>query len=118
MIGPWTLEVGDQKEKFSALTIIDLVTNLVEIVRVNSKTTAAITAHFVNTFLLERANIAHQNRNLIMEAAIKQLAHIEATIHTYASIKRIMHQLTYHPGLTSIQIPMEDKSYKTIMDPK
>jgi hypothetical protein len=31
--------------------IIDLVTNLVELVRVNSKTAAAITAHFVNTWL-------------------------------------------------------------------
>jgi transposase InsO family protein len=51
MIGPWTLEVSDRKKKFSALTIIDLVTNLVEIVHVNSKTTAAITAHFVNTWL-------------------------------------------------------------------
>jgi Integrase zinc binding domain len=51
MIGPWTLEVSDRKEKFSALTIIDLVTNLVETVHVNSKTTAAITAHFVSTWL-------------------------------------------------------------------
>jgi hypothetical protein len=31
--------------------VINLVTNLVEIVHVNSKTTAAITAHFVNTWL-------------------------------------------------------------------
>jgi RNase H-like domain found in reverse transcriptase/Integrase zinc binding domain len=44
MIGPWTLEVSDRNKKFSALTIINLVTNLVEIVCVNSKTTAAITA--------------------------------------------------------------------------
>jgi hypothetical protein len=51
MIGPWTLEVGDRTEKFSALTIIDLVTTLVEIVRVNNKTTAAVTAHFVNAWL-------------------------------------------------------------------
>jgi hypothetical protein len=42
-------------------------------------------------FLLERANIAHQNGNLTMEAAIKKLAQIEATIQTYASIKRVMH---------------------------
>jgi hypothetical protein len=69
-------------------------------------------------FLLERAEIAHQNGNLTMEAAIKQLAHIEATIHTYASIKRVMHRTTYQPGLTSIRIPTEDVSYKTIMDPK
>jgi transposase InsO family protein len=51
MIGPWTLEVGDRTEKFSALTIIDLVTNLVEIVLVNNKTTAAVTAHFINAWL-------------------------------------------------------------------
>jgi hypothetical protein len=66
-------------------------------------------------FLLERANIAHQNGNLTMEAAIKQLAHIEATIQTYASIKKVMHRSTYQPGLTSIRIPMEDRSYKTMI---
>jgi hypothetical protein len=50
MIGPWTLEVGNRTEKFSALTIINLVTNLVKIVCVNIKTTAAVTAHFVNAW--------------------------------------------------------------------
>jgi hypothetical protein len=48
MIGPWTI---DKTEKFSTLTIIDLVTNLVEIVHVMNKTSAAITAHFVNVWL-------------------------------------------------------------------
>jgi hypothetical protein len=51
MIGPWTIEVGDRKEKFSALMIIDFVTNLVEIVCVTNKTSAAVTAHFVNAWL-------------------------------------------------------------------
>jgi uncharacterized protein CbrC (UPF0167 family) len=51
MIGPWTIEVGNQTEKFSALMIIDLVTNLVEIVCVTNKISAAITAHFVNAWL-------------------------------------------------------------------
>jgi hypothetical protein len=32
LIGPWTLQVGDQKHTFSALTMIDMVTNLVEVV--------------------------------------------------------------------------------------
>jgi transposase InsO family protein len=50
MIGP-TLEVGDRSEKFRALTIIDLVTNLVEIVHVNNTTSAAVTAHFINAWL-------------------------------------------------------------------
>jgi hypothetical protein len=51
MIGPWTLEVGNRSEKFSALTIIDLVTNLVEIVHVTNRTSSAVTAHFVNAQL-------------------------------------------------------------------
>jgi transposase InsO family protein len=51
MIGPWTTEVGNRKERFSTLTIIDLVTNLVEIVCVTNKTSAAVTAHFVNAWL-------------------------------------------------------------------
>jgi transposase InsO family protein len=51
MIGPWTLEVGNRTEKFSTLTIINLVTNLVEIFHVNNKTASAITAHFVNVWL-------------------------------------------------------------------
>jgi hypothetical protein len=51
MIGPWTIEVGDRTEKFSTLAIIVLVTNLIEIVCVTNKTSAAITAHFVNAWL-------------------------------------------------------------------
>jgi hypothetical protein len=48
----WTIKVGNRTEKFSALTIIDLVTtNLVESVHVNNKTTSAVTAHFVNAWL-------------------------------------------------------------------
>jgi hypothetical protein len=51
MIGPWTLEVGDRTEKFSAHKIIDLVMNLVEIGHVNNNTTSAVTAHLVNAWL-------------------------------------------------------------------
>jgi hypothetical protein len=47
----WLPGTSDRTEKFSALMIIDLITNLVEIVRVNNKTTSAITAHFVNVWL-------------------------------------------------------------------
>jgi hypothetical protein len=44
MIGPWTLEVRDRTEKFSALM------NLVEIVHVNKKVTCC-NCNFVNTWL-------------------------------------------------------------------
>jgi hypothetical protein len=32
LVGPWTLSVGQQEITFTALTIIDMVTNLVEVV--------------------------------------------------------------------------------------
>ena len=51
LIGPWTIEIGHEKHSFSALTIIDTVTNLVEIVRIQSKTAAHIAQLFEQTWL-------------------------------------------------------------------
>lgn len=50
-IGPWTLTIGDQTQTFIALTMIDMVTNLVEIVRLENKTSANVALQFVNTWL-------------------------------------------------------------------
>jgi hypothetical protein len=38
LIGPWALTVGGHKQTFHALTISDMVTNLVEVVRIDNKT--------------------------------------------------------------------------------
>jgi transposase InsO family protein len=51
LIGPWTLSIGDQKLKFSALTMIDMVTNLVEVVRLSNKTAAHVAMQFENNWL-------------------------------------------------------------------
>ena len=51
LIGPWMLSLGNQKIKFSALTIIDVVTNLVEVVRIHNKTAAHVALQFENTWL-------------------------------------------------------------------
>jgi transposase InsO family protein len=51
LIGPWTLSVGDQKLTFSALTMVDMVTNIVEVVRVSNKTAAHVAMQFENTWL-------------------------------------------------------------------
>jgi hypothetical protein len=51
LIGPWVLRIGDESMSFHALTIIDLVTNLVEIVRLDNKTSDHVAMHFVNTWL-------------------------------------------------------------------
>jgi transposase InsO family protein len=50
-IGPWTLEVATERVTFYALTIIDLVTNLVEICRLDNKTSQHISVKFTNTWL-------------------------------------------------------------------
>jgi hypothetical protein len=51
LIGLWTLSIGNQKLKFSALTIIDMVTNLVEVIRIDNKSAARVAMHYENTWL-------------------------------------------------------------------
>ena len=51
LVGPWTLIVGNQEIPFLALTIIDTVTNLVELVRLDNKTSAHVALQFQNTWL-------------------------------------------------------------------
>jgi hypothetical protein len=48
LIGPWNISLGNQEIKFSALTMIDMVSNLVEVVRVTNKTSAHVALHFEN----------------------------------------------------------------------
>jgi hypothetical protein len=50
-IGPWVLSVQNRHEKFYALTIIDMVTNLTEIVRLFNRTSAHAATVFTNTWL-------------------------------------------------------------------
>jgi transposase InsO family protein len=62
LIGPWTLSLGDQKLRFSTLTIIDLVTNLVEVVRISNKTAEQVAMQYENTWLAKypkRMNVIH-----------------------------------------------------------
>ena len=51
LIGPWTCDVNGQELEFKALTIMDTATNLLEIIRINNKTSANITQQFANTWL-------------------------------------------------------------------
>ncbi len=37
LIGPWTIQVHNRPYKFNALTVIDTVSNLVELVRIDKK---------------------------------------------------------------------------------
>lgn len=50
-IGPWTLNIRGVETQFLALTMIDTVTNLVELVRIDNKTSAHVSLCFENTWL-------------------------------------------------------------------
>lgn len=51
LIGPWKIKIGNQDVDVNALTCIDPVTNLVEIVRIENKTASNIARHFENCWL-------------------------------------------------------------------
>jgi transposase InsO family protein len=51
LIGPWKVQVRTKPYKFSALTIIDTVSNLVELVRIDEKTSAHIAKKFAQVWL-------------------------------------------------------------------
>ncbi len=38
LIGPWTVKVNNRKVEFNALTCIDTASNLVELIRIDNKT--------------------------------------------------------------------------------
>ena len=51
LIGPWAIEIRDKWYEFNALTSIDLVTNLVELIRVDRKTSAQIRSKWEQSWL-------------------------------------------------------------------
>ena len=51
LIGPWKVTIGSQTLEFNALTCIDPVTNLVELIRVDNKTSQHIAQQFKNCWL-------------------------------------------------------------------
>jgi transposase InsO family protein len=50
-IGPWVLKVQNRQERFYTLTMIDMVTNLSEIMRLQNQTSAHAATVFINTWL-------------------------------------------------------------------
>ncbi len=51
LIGPWTVKVNNRKVEFNALTCIDTVSNLVELIRIDNKTSRHIRDKFVQSWL-------------------------------------------------------------------
>ena len=50
LIGPWKLNINNVEVEFRALTVIDFVTNLAELVRIDNKTSAHVALQFKNTW--------------------------------------------------------------------
>eukprot|EP00957_Ditylum_brightwellii_P023145 1746327-Ditylum_brightwellii.AAC.1 len=48
LIGPWKIIIGNKEVKFNALTCIDPVTNLVEMICIKNKTAEYVTQQFKN----------------------------------------------------------------------
>ena len=64
LIGPWRVQVNGEEVEFNALTCIDPVTSLVELIRINRKTAGHIAQQFENVWLARypRPNrCAHDN---------------------------------------------------------
>jgi transposase InsO family protein len=51
LIGPWRITINNRELEFKALTIIDPVSNLLEIIRIDNKTSANVSQQFANTWL-------------------------------------------------------------------
>jgi len=85
LIGPWTIKVNNRVLEFNALTCIDPVTNLVELVRIDTKTSQHIRDKFEQTWLsrypwptkcihdLGGEFIGHEFQTLLERCAIKDV---------------------------------------------
>jgi len=51
LVGPWKIEIQGREFVFNALTCIDPVTNLVELIRINNKSSQHISEQFANVWL-------------------------------------------------------------------
>eukprot|EP00957_Ditylum_brightwellii_P044318 3362572-Ditylum_brightwellii.AAC.1 len=51
LIGPWRMQVNGQEVEFNALTCIDPVTNLVEMIRLDNKMSEHVAHQFENVWL-------------------------------------------------------------------
>ena len=51
LIGPWIVQVRGRPHEFDALTCIDTVTNLVELIRVDDKTSETISRRYAQCWL-------------------------------------------------------------------
>jgi len=78
LIGPWILSINNQKVQFTALTAIDTVTGLVELQRLENKTSADVARQFENCWLSQYPrplNCIHNQGGEFTGYSFQQLLH-------------------------------------------
>ena len=76
LIGPWKLELNGREYEFNALTCIDTVTNLVELIRVDKKTASHIRSKFEQVWLARYPwpqRCVHDNGGEFVGASFQEL---------------------------------------------
>ncbi len=76
LIGPWTIQVRDKPYECNALTMIDTVSNLVELVQINDKTSAHIAKKYAQVRLTQYpwpARCIHDNGGKFIGPAFQLL---------------------------------------------
>jgi hypothetical protein len=102
-IGPWNHVINGLKLHVHALTMIDLVTNLVEIARISSVKSAEVTSKFVNTWLSRYPKplkvvtdngpefVGHEWEFMLMDWGIKK-THISSNTPTANAVIETVHR--------------------------
>jgi hypothetical protein len=83
LIGPWTLHIDHRDHTFMALTMIDMVTSLVEVIRLNNNTSAHVSLHFENTWLSQYPTPIHVIYDQGGECTGYQFQHLLQQLHIH-----------------------------------
>jgi transposase InsO family protein len=129
LIGPWKFKVGPQELTFQALTCIDTVTNLAEVVRIENKSSAYIAMRFENEWLSRYPRpmrCIHDNGPEFMGAPFMRMLEVNGIKDVPTTVKNpqanaICEQLHQSIGNTlrahlSSNIPQDVEQANNIMD--
>ena len=90
LIGPWQVTIGLQVVSFQALTYIDTVTNLAEVIRINNKSSKHISMLFENNWLARYprpSRCIHDNAGEFTGAAFLHMLRANGTKDVTTTVK-------------------------------
>jgi Integrase zinc binding domain len=128
-IGPWTLDFQGREVTIDALTCIDPVSNLAELLRIDNKTAAHVAMKFVNNWLARYprpGRCIHDNGPEFIGFAFKQMLHVNGIAdkpvsklnpQSNAICERMHRTVVNHiRTLFQAQPPNNDDTVKDIID--